>query len=122
MNILITGGAGFIGSHLATLYQGRATIRVLDNLRTGHRHNLAGLAVEFIEGSILDPVVVQRAMLGIDRADDRALGVVQHRRTDGAGQMILLVLGRAARVDEGIEFAQTRHHLRDRQRDRILHA
>ena len=66
MNILITGGAGFIGSHLATLYQGRATIRVLDNLRTGHRHNLAGLAVEFIEGSILDPVVVQRAMLGID--------------------------------------------------------
>ena len=66
MKILITGGAGFIGSHLATLYQGRATIRVLDNLRTGHRHNLAGLAVEFIEGSILDPVAVQRAMLGID--------------------------------------------------------
>ena len=66
MNILITGGAGFIGSHLATLYQGRAKIRVLDNLRTGHRHNLAGLAAEFIEGSILDPVAVQSAMLGID--------------------------------------------------------
>jgi UDP-glucose 4-epimerase len=66
MKILITGGAGFIGSHLATLYQGRATIRVLDNLRTGHRHNLAGLAVEFIEGSILDPATVQRAMLGVD--------------------------------------------------------
>jgi len=33
MKILITGGAGFIGSHLAEHFQGRAEVRVLDNLR-----------------------------------------------------------------------------------------
>lgn len=66
MKILITGGAGFIGSHLAAHYQGRATVRVLDNLRTGRRRNLAGLAVEFIEGSILDRALVARAMAGVD--------------------------------------------------------
>ncbi|MDI1343608.1 MAG: NAD-dependent epimerase/dehydratase family protein [Pseudolabrys sp.] len=66
MKILITGGAGFIGSHLATFYQGRATVRVLDNLRSGHRQNLAGLDVEFIEGSILDRPLVSSAMLGVD--------------------------------------------------------
>ena len=42
MKILITGGAGFIGSHLAEHFQQRATVRVLDNLRTGHRRNLKG--------------------------------------------------------------------------------
>ena len=43
MKILITGGAGFIGSHLVEHYQDRAEIIVLDNLRTGHRRNLDGL-------------------------------------------------------------------------------
>lgn len=66
MKILITGGAGFIGSHLAEHFQGRGTVRILDNLRTGHRRNLAGLEVEFIQGSILDRDLVRRAMEGID--------------------------------------------------------
>jgi len=66
MKILITGGAGFIGSHLARHFGGRAEVRVLDNLRTGHRRNLAGLDVRFIEGSILDRETVARAMQGID--------------------------------------------------------
>jgi UDP-glucose 4-epimerase len=66
MKILITGGSGFIGSHLAEHFNGLATVRVLDNLRTGHRRNLAGLDVEFIEGSILDRNQVERAMDGID--------------------------------------------------------
>jgi UDP-glucose 4-epimerase len=68
MRILITGGAGFIGSHLAAhfLQQG-ADVRVLDNLLTGHRRNLDGLAVDFIEGSILDPAIVRQAMQGVDR-------------------------------------------------------
>ncbi|HWA87894.1 MAG TPA: NAD-dependent epimerase/dehydratase family protein [Opitutus sp.] len=66
MKVLITGGAGFIGSHLAEHFQGRAEVRVLDNLRTGHRRNLAGLAVEFIEGSILDRELVARAVRGVD--------------------------------------------------------
>ncbi len=65
--VLITGGAGFIGSHLAAEYCARgARVRVLDNLRTGHRRNLTGLEVEFIEGSILDRALVERAMDGID--------------------------------------------------------
>jgi UDP-glucose 4-epimerase len=66
MRILITGGAGFIGSHLAEYFQGKAEVRVLDNLRTGHRRNLAGLTVELIEGSITDPTVVRRAVEGVD--------------------------------------------------------
>lgn len=66
MNVLITGGSGFIGSHLATQLQGKARVRVLDNLRTGHRRNLQGLDVEFIEGSILDRDLVTKAMQGID--------------------------------------------------------
>ena len=54
MRVLITGGAGFIGSHLAEHLQRQAAVRVLDDLRTGHQHNLTGLDVEFVHGSILD--------------------------------------------------------------------
>lgn len=66
MKVLITGGAGFIGSHIAAHFQGKADVRVLDNLRTGHARNLAGLEVEFIEGSILDRELLSRAMIGVD--------------------------------------------------------
>lgn len=66
MRILITGGAGFIGSHLAEHFQGRAAVRVLDDLRTGHLHNLTGLDVEFVRGSILDPEILRVAMKGVD--------------------------------------------------------
>lgn len=65
MNVLITGGAGFIGSHLAERFQGRARVRVLDDLRSGRRENLAGLDVELIEGSILDSTALRRAMAGV---------------------------------------------------------
>lgn len=66
MKVLITGGAGFIGSSIAELLQGRAEIRILDNLRTGHRRNLDGLRVEFIEGSILDRAAVRKAMQEVE--------------------------------------------------------
>lgn len=67
MRILITGGAGFIGSHLVEHFQGKATeIRVLDNLRTGNPQNLAGFDHTFIKGSITDPVAVDEAVAGID--------------------------------------------------------
>ncbi len=66
MRILITGGAGFIGSHLAESFQGEAEVRILDDLSTGAAENLTGLAVDFINGSILDAEGLQQAMEGVD--------------------------------------------------------
>ena len=66
MKVLITGGAGFIGSHLVEYFQGKAEVRVLDNLRSGYRKNLDGFEVEFIEGDILDRNVVREAVKGVD--------------------------------------------------------
>ena len=66
MRVLITGGAGFIGSHIAEYFQNKAEVRILDNLRSGYRRNLDGLDVEFIEGDIRDRAAVARAMQGVD--------------------------------------------------------
>ena len=66
MRILITGGAGFIGSHIAESFNGKAEIRVLDNLRSGYVENLNGLDVEFIRADIRDRGTVARAMQGVD--------------------------------------------------------
>ena len=66
MKILVTGGAGFIGSHIVEYFQGKAEVRVLDNLRSGFKKNLSGFECEFIEGSILDREVVRRSVAGID--------------------------------------------------------
>ncbi len=66
MKVLITGGAGFIGSHLVEYFQGKAEVRVLDNLRSGYRKNLDGFEVEFIEGDILDRNAVREAVKGVD--------------------------------------------------------
>lgn len=63
---LVTGGAGFIGSHLCDALTARGDIvRVLDDLSTGHRRNLPE-GVTLIEGDIADPVVVAAAMDGVD--------------------------------------------------------
>lgn len=67
MKILVTGGSGFIGSHIVEHYQGKAEeVRVLDNLRTGYRKNLDGLQCTFIEGSITDRELVRKAVQGVD--------------------------------------------------------
>ena len=66
MRILVSGGCGFIGSHIVEHFQGKAEIRVLDNLRSGYRHNLAGLDAEIIEASILDRAAVRAALQGVD--------------------------------------------------------
>jgi len=66
MRVLVTGGAGFIGSHIVGHFQGHADVRVLDNLRSGFKHNLAGFKHEFVQASILDREAVARAMVGVD--------------------------------------------------------
>jgi UDP-glucose 4-epimerase len=66
MKVLVTGGAGFIGSHIVEQLHERADVRVLDNLASGFRHNLANFRCEFINGSILDRDTLRRAMAGVD--------------------------------------------------------
>ena len=66
---LVTGGAGFIGSHIATALVERGDrVRVFDNLSTGHTTNLDHISdsVEFIEGDLLDPDAVARAVKDVD--------------------------------------------------------
>jgi len=66
--VLVTGGAGFIGSHVVELLcKKRCAVTVLDDLSTGRRANLDGLPVDFVHGSVADPAVVQHAMRGVDR-------------------------------------------------------
>jgi UDP-glucose 4-epimerase len=66
MRALITGGAGFIGSHLAQALQKRAAVRILDNLRTGDGRRLDGSDVDFVKASVLDTAALQGAMSGVD--------------------------------------------------------
>ena len=65
---LVTGGAGFIGSHLTEeLVRRGYSVRVADNLITGKRRNLAQIpGVEFFEGDLADPVFAGRAVAGMD--------------------------------------------------------
>jgi nucleoside-diphosphate-sugar epimerase len=65
---LITGGAGFIGSHLVEeLIRYQQEVRVLDNFSTGRRENLDGLLdrIEVVKGDVRDLAVVRRAMRGV---------------------------------------------------------
>jgi len=68
VSVLVTGGAGFIGSHLAErLVTLGAKVRILDNLTTGKRQNLASFAhqVELLEGSLTDLATVRKAIAGV---------------------------------------------------------
>lgn len=66
---LVTGGAGFIGSHIVeALVQRGDRVKALDNLSTGRLENLAAFErkIEFIEGDLLDEAAVARAVAGVD--------------------------------------------------------
>jgi nucleoside-diphosphate-sugar epimerase len=65
---VVTGGAGFIGSHMVEELRRRGErVRVVDNLATGHRYNLAHVDdVELIEGDLSDLAVAKRGVAGAD--------------------------------------------------------
>lgn len=63
MGYLVTGGAGFIGSHIVEhLVRRGERVRVLDDFSTGRRENLSGLPVEVLEGDIRDSEIVRQAV------------------------------------------------------------
>jgi nucleoside-diphosphate-sugar epimerase len=106
---LVTGGAGFIGSHLAEeLLRRGHHVRVVDSLITGKRANLAGLAAaEFIEGDLADADVAGQAAAGMDYVLHQAAIPSVPRSVDDpattnraniTATLNILVAARAARV------------------------
>jgi UDP-glucose 4-epimerase len=67
MKYLVTGGCGFIGSHICEeLLAGGHEVRALDNLSSGYEENIAGLEVEFVRGDVRDLAAVTAAAAGCD--------------------------------------------------------
>jgi UDP-glucose 4-epimerase len=107
---LVTGGAGFIGSHIATALLERGhTVRALDDLSTGKRENLAHLAghVELVEGDICNVATVERCMPGVEVVFHLAARAsvprsVEHPRPANeinvTGTLNLLIAARQARA------------------------
>ncbi len=107
--VLITGGAGFIGSHVArALAASGYGVRVLDDLSTGKRDRLAAIdGIELLHGDVRNPAAVQRAMQGVAavvhlagvqpgvdciRAQDVNLGgalhILNHARAEASGGVV----------------------------------
>src|SRR4051812_4921012 len=101
MRILVTGGAGFIGSHFARHLAAKGEeVVVLDKLTyAGNRANLGGVEHEFHQGDIADPEAVARAANGVDaivnfaaetHVDRSILGPAEFILTDVLGTQVLL--------------------------------
>src|SRR6476620_1710093 len=89
LSFLVTGGAGFIGSHIAEylLKNGAKKVRVLDNLANGFQSNIDILdqypAFEFINGDIRNYEICQEACVGMDYVSHQAaLGSVPRSIVD----------------------------------------
>jgi dTDP-glucose 4,6-dehydratase len=113
MRILVTGGAGFIGSHFAKrLAAVGDEVVVLDKLAySGNRANLEGADVEFTQGDIADPAAVEQAAEGCDaivnfaaetHVDRSILGATEFIETDVLGTYVLLDWVR----ERGVRFVQ----------------
>ena len=108
--VLVTGGAGFIGSHLVDrLIAEGARVRVLDDFSTGRRVNLEHVleGIELIEGSVTDPSVCDAACRGVEYVfHQAAIPSVQRSVADpmrthevaATGTLSILVAARGARV------------------------
>lgn len=110
-DVLVTGGAGFIGANLsrALLETGRYRVTVIDDFTTGYRSNLDGLDVRLVEGSILDEdllseatpnggVVVHLAALGsVPRS---VADPMSSHEVNATGTMRVLEAARAAEVSQ----------------------
>lgn len=109
-HFLVTGGSGFIGSHLCrTLLQDGNAVRVLDNLSSGKRENLADVAadIDFRQADLCDDAALQRSVEGIDCIlHHAALASVQtsveqpllEQQTNTVGTLRLLEAARKAGV------------------------
>jgi len=64
--VLITGGAGFIGSHIVYSLAAENTVKVLDDLSTGKRENVDGPGIELIKADVGDRAAVKRALKDVD--------------------------------------------------------
>ena len=113
MRIVVTGGAGFIGSHCAKrLAAAGDEVVVLDKLTySGNRANLEGADVEFVEGDIADLDAVGRAAEGADailnfaaetHVDRSIFGAAEFIETDVLGTYVLLDYAR----EHGTRFVQ----------------
>ena len=67
--VLVTGGAGFIGSHIADACASRgARVRVIDDLSTGHLENIGEIKgeIDFLRGGLNDETLLRRALEGVE--------------------------------------------------------
>ncbi|WP_067052289.1 SDR family oxidoreductase [Methanofollis ethanolicus] len=66
MKYIVTGGAGFIGSHIAEALRDEHEVVVIDDFSTGHPENLRGFDVTLVEGNVADLPLLKRIFAGAD--------------------------------------------------------
>ena len=104
---LVTGGAGFIGSHIVDrLVADQHQVRVLDDLSSGVLENLADVRdrVEFLQGDIRDRALMRKAVAGVERIlHVAAWRSVPKSMADSYGYMDVNVLGTANLLEEAVK-------------------